>query len=120
MGKKKKRLKKPARKAKKIKRIRKKPTKKRAAPRPRRRIAKKPPKKAIVEKPKASIEINNDWCKGCYICVDICPKQVFDISTKRNKLGVHPAKAQRPAQCIVCYECELHCPDMAISVTPVE
>lgn len=115
MVKKKKKLRKPIRK---VKKLRKKPTKRRAAPKPRKKITPRPAKKVVVEKPKANIEINNDWCKGCYICVDICPKQVFGVSTKRNKLGVHPAKVQRPAGCIVCYECELHCPDMAISVTP--
>lgn len=47
-------------------------------------------------------------CKGCGICVDICPKQVYD----RDHLG-KPVIA-RDDDCIWCHQCELHCPDFAI------
>ncbi|MFV0439333.1 MAG: ferredoxin family protein [Desulfopila sp.] len=56
------------------------------------------------------IEINDDWCKGCAICVTFCPKQVLEL----NQVG--KAIAARPEDCIVCKMCELRCPDLAITV----
>lgn len=53
-------------------------------------------------------EIDYVLCKGCGICVDMCPKHVFD----RDALG-KPVIA-RNDDCIVCHICELHCPDFAI------
>ena len=53
--------------------------------------------------------INEAWCKGCVICVDICPTQVLEM---------HKGKAvvARPDDCTGCLLCELHCPDLAIKV----
>lgn len=57
------------------------------------------------------IEINKKWCKGCGLCVAICPKQVLTISQEERKAKVVSVEA-----CIGCFQCELHCPDFAISV----
>ena len=27
----------------------------------------------------ARIEINEGWCKGCEICVDVCPRDVLEM-----------------------------------------
>ena len=113
-----------------LKKIKKKAVKKATKKPAKKPAAKKPPcakpacrqgrasvgKPTPVKLPAVNIEINQDWCKACYICVDICPKAVFGKSTKVSKLGVYPAKVERPSQCIVCRECENHCPDLAISV----
>lgn len=56
------------------------------------------------------ITINQKWCKGCGICADFCPKNVYDIS-----LG-DPPVATRIEDCIGCKQCELKCPDLAITV----
>ena len=77
-------------------------------------------KKPVIEKVHPKIEVNEDWCKGCYICVEICPKGVFGKSTRLSKIGVYPAKAERQAQCILCRDCEIHCPDLAITVSEGE
>jgi 2-oxoglutarate ferredoxin oxidoreductase subunit delta len=54
--------------------------------------------------------INRDWCKGCAICVALCPKQVLELDAKEK------ATAVRPEECICCKLCELRCPDLAITV----
>ena len=68
----------------------------------------------------ARIEIRNEWCKGCYICVDVCPKSVFEVSTAEWLKGFHPVSVARPEECTVCRNCELLCPDLAIVVVPDE
>lgn len=54
--------------------------------------------------------IIKDWCKGCGICVNFCPKGVLELS------GEDKAEAVRPQDCICCILCELRCPDLAIEV----
>mgnify|MGYP004520995225 CR=1 FL=1 len=57
----------------------------------------------------ALIEINTKWCKGCGICVALCPKKV--LALKDEKSFVANAEA-----CIKCRMCEYRCPDLAIFV----
>jgi 2-oxoglutarate ferredoxin oxidoreductase subunit delta len=52
--------------------------------------------------------INRDWCKGCGICVELCPKKVLELD-EQEKVAV-----ARPQ------ECELRCPDFAIEVETQE
>jgi len=54
--------------------------------------------------------INREWCKGCGICVAMCPKHVLELDSKDK------AVAARPEDCIACQLCEEICPDLAIEV----
>ncbi len=63
---------------------------------------------------KYSKEINLHLCKGCGLCVDICPKAVYD----RDALG-KPIIA-RNENCTYCKQCLFHCPDFAIEFIPLE
>lgn len=63
------------------------------------------------------VEVNPDWCKGCRICVELCPKDVFQMSKEPAETAYFIAIVKRPELCTACYECELHCPDLAITVT---
>ena len=65
------------------------------------------------------IAINREWCKGCYICVSVCPHRVLEVDQEAFDHGFHPVVAARPEDCTVCRQCELLCPDLAISVCDV-
>lgn len=63
-----------------------------------------------VKEPKGFIHIYPDLCKGCEICVLMCPKDILSIG---DDLKVHVVNL---TDCIVCQLCEWHCPDFAIFI----
>ncbi|MDI6732614.1 MAG: 4Fe-4S binding protein [Planctomycetota bacterium] len=63
-----------------------------------------------------SITIRDDLCKGCAICVEICPKNILAMSPESTVSGYLLAQIIEVKKCIGCMECELHCPDLAIEV----
>ncbi len=61
-----------------------------------------------------------DRCKGCQLCVHVCPRRVLHIGSKRNRMGYLVPEVRDPSRCIGCRNCELTCPDFAIYVVEVE
>ncbi len=61
-------------------------------------------------KKKKEHKINREWCKGCGICVEFCPKGVLALD-KEGKVMV-----KYPDKCISCGLCEMRCPDIAIEL----
>lgn len=61
--------------------------------------------------------IDPERCKGCALCVSICPKNVLEISKELNAKGYYPAFRARPEDCIYCSMCCVMCPDVAITIT---
>jgi NAD-dependent dihydropyrimidine dehydrogenase PreA subunit len=55
------------------------------------------------------INIKEEWCKSCEICVQFCPKDVL-------KMGQFYPEVVNLEQCTGCKLCELLCPDFAIEV----
>jgi 2-oxoglutarate ferredoxin oxidoreductase subunit delta len=64
--------------------------------------------------------IDKDRCKGCGLCVDVCPKHVLEISDKINTKGYFPAYQARSEDCIFCAICCTMCPDVAITISEIE
>lgn len=63
------------------------------------------------------VTVTADRCKGCGLCVSVCPKKVLELDHGTlNAKGYHPAAPVRPEQCIACAMCALMCPDVAIRV----
>lgn len=62
------------------------------------------------------IEIRQNWCKKCYICIELCPNNVLGKAEKISKKGILPVEIKKPEVCTGCMQCELLCPDLAIAV----
>lgn len=62
------------------------------------------------------IEIDTERCKGCGLCVQVCPKNVISISKNSNKNGYFPAEVVNFIDCFGCAFCAIICPDAAIEV----
>lgn len=65
----------------------------------------------------AKVIFDEERCKGCGLCVEVCPKKIITISSKRiNSKGYHPATVTQMDKCIGCAFCGMMCPDVAIKV----
>ena len=57
------------------------------------------------------VEIVEDWCKGCDICVKMCPERCLRLNDRLI------AELALPDLCTGCRLCEWLCPDFAIAIT---
>jgi 2-oxoglutarate ferredoxin oxidoreductase subunit delta len=58
-----------------------------------------------------------DLCKGCELCVIICPTKILKLDTTRvNLRGYHPAIVYNLMECSGCASCAKICPDSVITV----
>ncbi|PAF54072.1 2-oxoglutarate:acceptor oxidoreductase [Helicobacter sp. 13S00482-2] len=70
----------------------------------------------IITPKDSPVWVNEDRCKGCDICVSLCPAGVLGMKMDANKVLGKIVKVRHPESCIGCFDCELHCPDFAIYV----
>lgn len=61
-------------------------------------------------------QIDSERCKGCGLCVAVCPKNVLELTKELNAKGYFPVHQARPEDCIYCAICCVMCPDVAISI----
>lgn len=65
----------------------------------------------------AKVEFDDDRCKGCGLCVTVCPKKIIKLRQDRlNNKGFHPAGVDEMDKCIGCTFCATICPDNVIEV----
>lgn len=62
------------------------------------------------------IEVSDLYCKGCELCISVCPQEVLKLDEQRlTPGGYHPAHIYKDG-CTGCAVCALMCPDAAITV----
>lgn len=54
------------------------------------------------------VTVNYSWCKRCGICIDLCPKRVFEPRSDGAPVVEHSEA------CSGCGFCVLICPDYAV------
>lgn len=65
--------------------------------------------------------IDETVCKGCGLCVKVCPKKILAINKKKmNQKGYNPSYVTDAKQCVACAMCAIMCPDSAIKVEKEE
>lgn len=65
----------------------------------------------------AKLTFKTDFCKGCGLCVDACPKKLIRLAPdKINAKGHHPAEITKQEECVGCAFCAMMCPDCVIKV----
>lgn len=65
--------------------------------------------------------IDSEFCKGCGLCVSVCPKGLIVIQkSNRNKKGYFTALCADQSACVSCASCAVVCPDCAITVMKEE
>ncbi|MCL2680137.1 MAG: 4Fe-4S dicluster domain-containing protein [Coriobacteriia bacterium] len=63
------------------------------------------------------IEIDEGYCKGCDLCVVVCPEGIVAMDYSRlTAKGYHPAYQTDASKCNACTNCAVICPDVAITV----
>jgi 2-oxoglutarate ferredoxin oxidoreductase subunit delta len=63
------------------------------------------------------VEIAEERCKGCELCIVACPKGALSLDRSRvNILGYHPVALVDAASCTSCAFCARVCPDCVFTV----
>jgi 2-oxoglutarate ferredoxin oxidoreductase subunit delta len=69
-----------------------------------------------MAKVRGAIEVDVEKCKGCGVCLVVCPTNVIKLSGEVNGKGYHYAYMEIPDACTGCTNCAIVCPDGVISV----
>lgn len=65
---------------------------------------------------KGVVNIDQERCKGCSLCIEFCPKKIIYLSSRLNAKGYFVAALQDGNECTGCATCAVMCPEVAIEV----
>ena len=65
---------------------------------------------------KVKIKFETQECKGCGLCVDVCPKHIIKMSEIFNQMGHRYAEVSDEDKCTGCGLCFQMCPDLVIEI----
>ena len=63
-----------------------------------------------------TVRVDENYCKGCRLCVVSCPEGIMEVSDTTNAKGQHTAYCSDAAACVGCKSCGIVCPDAAITI----
>lgn len=62
------------------------------------------------------LTFSRDRCKGCELCIGVCPKHILALAKTANVKGYRPAECIDEGQCVACASCARICPDSVITI----
>lgn len=62
------------------------------------------------------VVIEDKRCKGCSICVQVCPQESLEVLESFNQAGYFYPAMKDGADCTGCGACVKLCPDFAVTV----
>jgi 2-oxoglutarate ferredoxin oxidoreductase subunit delta len=63
------------------------------------------------------VVVSDERCKGCGLCVDVCPPHALELDERFvNALGHHVARLVDPDACTSCAKCARVCPDAVLTI----
>ena len=62
------------------------------------------------------LKFQEERCKGCELCISLCPKHILVLSNYQNVKGYRPAACTDESACVGCASCAKICPDSVISI----
>lgn len=66
---------------------------------------------------RGTVMVDRERCKGCALCVGVCPKGILRMDSRYNNRGYRPVLLDDGAeQCTGCAICAIICPDVALTV----
>jgi 2-oxoglutarate ferredoxin oxidoreductase subunit delta len=68
----------------------------------------------------AKVIISPEYCKGCMLCVSVCPIKALRESGRLSDSGADVVEFDPDAVCTACTMCALMCPDAAIEIVEDE
>lgn len=64
-----------------------------------------------------TINVDTEKCKGCILCIDVCPHELIRQERSINRQGYQYVILDDPeGRCTGCTLCALMCPDICIEV----
>jgi 2-oxoglutarate ferredoxin oxidoreductase subunit delta len=75
-----------------------------------------------VQVPRGQVHIILERCKGCRLCIELCPQQVLQVSDGLNEKGYHYPQVvpDGDKHCVHCEFCTMICPEFAIYTLEVQ
>ncbi|WP_333871072.1 4Fe-4S binding protein [Desulforamulus putei] len=68
----------------------------------------------------ATVSFREERCKGCELCITVCPEKIIFLADHFNAMGFHPATVVEMDKCKGCAMCARMCPDVVIEVVKEE
>lgn len=68
----------------------------------------------------ATVTFREERCKGCELCISVCPEKIIVLAEHYNAMGFHPATVVEIDKCKACAICARMCPDVVIEVVKEE